>query len=62
MSDFSVPEEDLHLVDEFLSKFTIVSEQSMNEHIDILLMLRALPYKIAAHNFEEIELFDFSIF
>jgi|LauGreDrversion4_2_1035121.scaffolds.fasta_scaffold330023_3 hypothetical protein len=62
MSDFSVPEEDLHLVDEFLSKFTIVSEQSMNEHIDILLMLRALPNKIAAHNFEEIELFDFSIF
>jgi hypothetical protein len=53
MSDYKVSEIELGLVDEFLSKFTIVTEESMNEHIDILLMLKAMPNKISLlHNFK----------
>jgi len=53
MSDYKVPEIELGLVDEFLSKFTIVTEESMNEHIDILLMLKAMPNKISLlYNFK----------
>lgn len=46
MSDFKIPESDLLLVDSFLTKFTIVSESSLNEHMDIMLMLKALPNKV----------------
>jgi hypothetical protein len=52
MSDYKVSEIELSLVDEFLSKFTIVTEESMNEHIDILLMLKAMPNRISLHNFK----------
>lgn len=46
MSDFEISEKDVQIVDDFLTKFTIVSESSMNEHLDIMLMLKALPNKI----------------
>jgi hypothetical protein len=46
MKDFVISETDIQLVDEFLTKFTIVSESSMNEHLDIMLMLKALPNKV----------------
>lgn len=62
MSDFKIPENEIKLVDSFLSKFTIVSENSYNEHLDIFLMLRALPNKILNYNIELTELFHFRIF
>ena len=43
MTGFNIPEQEILLVDSFLSKFTIVSESSLNEHLDIMLMLKALP-------------------
>ena len=46
MSDFQVLDSELKCIDEFLTKFTIVSESSMNDHLDIMLMLKALPNKI----------------
>ena len=46
MSDFRISDQLVRLVDTFLTKFTIVSESSMNEHMDIMLMLKALPNKI----------------
>ena len=49
-------------VDAFLSKFTIVSESSMNEHIDIMLMLKALPNKVTAYSIEQTEMFNFRVF
>lgn len=52
MDDFEIPEKDLKLINLFLNKFTIVSENSVNEHLDILLMLRALPNKIREDNVE----------
>jgi hypothetical protein len=55
MTDFEIPEEHIKIVDEFLTKFTIVSESSMNDHLDILLMLKALPNKIIDYTFDQTE-------
>jgi hypothetical protein len=52
----------VHLIDQFLTKFTIVSESSMNEHMDIILMLKALPNKVTQHTIEQIEMFNFRVF
>jgi uncharacterized protein YueI len=52
MKDFKIPDEEIKLADKFLTNFTIVSENSLNEHLDILLMLKALPNKIMSYNLE----------
>ena len=62
MSDFEVPEEEVALVDEFLTQFTIVSESSMNEHLDIMLMLKALPNKLLLEDVQQVKMFQFRIF
>ena len=62
MENYEVPEHEIAQVDNFLTKFTIVSESSLNEHLDIMLMLKALPNKLTADTIEEIELFNFRIF
>jgi hypothetical protein len=62
MSDFKIPDLSVLVVDSFLSKFTIVSESSMNEHIDIMLMLKALPNRVTRHTLDQIQMFNFRIF
>lgn len=62
MSDFEISDEECKLVDEFLTKFTIVSESSMNEHLDIMLMLKALPNKVMDYTLTVTEQFNFRIF
>lgn len=62
MENYEVPENEINLVDSFLTKFTIVSESSLNEHLDIMLMLKALPNKVTESNLDHIELFKFRIF
>lgn len=62
MSDYEIPESYVVIVDDFLTKFTIVSESSMNEHLDIMLMLKALPNKIMSKSLEQTEMFNFRIF
>ena len=52
MDDYTIRDDEIKLVDYFLTKFTIVSESSMNEHLDIMLMLKALPNKIDEHILE----------
>jgi len=49
-------------MEQFLSKFTIISEQSENDHIDIILILKAIPYKIDPINIKRIDLFQFRVF
>lgn len=49
-------------MDSFLTKFTIVSESSMNEHLDIMLMLKALPNKITDIILNQTEQFNFRTF
>ena len=60
--EYEIPESEVKLVDEFLTKFTIVSESSMNEHLDIMLMLKALPNKIMDYTLDETEQFSFRVF
>lgn len=62
ITDYEIPENEVELVDTFLTKFTIVSESSMNEHLDIMLMLKALPNKIMDHTLLSTEMFNFRIF
>ena len=52
----------MRLVDSFLTRFTIVSESSLNEHLDIMLMLKALPNTITNFSLEQIEMFNFRVF
>lgn len=49
-------------MDAFLTKFTIVSESSLNEHLDIMLMLKALPNRVSLLSLEQIEMFNFRVF
>lgn len=62
MQSFEIPEYEIKIVDEFLTKFTIVSESSMNDHLDIMLMLKALPNKIMDFTLDSTEQFQFRIF
>ena len=62
MSDFKISDQLVRLVDSFLTKFTIVSESSINEHMDIMLMLKALPNRITKITIEQIEMFNFRVF
>ena len=62
MSDFKIPEEEVSLVDAFLTKFTIVSESSLNEHLDIMLMIKALPNRVTQVTLEQTEMFCFRVF
>ena len=62
MSNFEIPEHEIKIVDEFLTKFTIVSESSMNDHLDIMLMLKALPNKIMEYSLDSTDQFNFRTF
>jgi hypothetical protein len=50
------------MVDDFFSRFTIVSESSMNDHIDILLLLKSLPSPIKNYSLYRMELINFQVF
>lgn len=62
MSDFEIADRETKLVDDFLTKFTIVSESSMNEHLDIMLMIKAIPNRIMENTLDQVEMFSFRIF
>jgi hypothetical protein len=61
MSDFEISEEETNIVELFLSKFTLVTENSLNDHLDIMLMIKALPNRITHHTLKTIEQFNFKI-
>ena len=50
------------LVESFLNKFVIVSESSTLDHINIVILLKAIPNQIVDYNLEQMELFNFKIF
>ena len=58
-----IPEEELHLIEDFLDKFVFVtSDASMSkEQIDLSLVLKALPSKIEESNIYRIDLINFSL-
>ena len=62
MSDYEIPDTETEIISNFLNEFTIVSESSVNEHLDILLMLKALPNNIIKFNLSNAEMYRFKIF
>ena len=62
MSDFEVPHNEVAIVEEFLNKFVIISEGSVNDYIDMTLFIKALPNKIMQHSLTLHNMFNFRIF
>jgi hypothetical protein len=38
-----ISKEELNFVDEFITRFTMVTESSLNEHLDIIMLLKCIP-------------------
>ena len=55
-------EEDLKIANEFLEKFLIQSESSVDGQIDLQLVIKALPDSIKSNSIFLIQLFNFKIF
>lgn len=55
-------EENLKIANDFLEKFIIQSESSVNGSIDLQLVLKALPDKIKPYLINRVQLFSFRIF
>ena len=55
-------DEELTIANEFLDKFLIQSEATIDGHIDLNLVLKAIPNKIKPYMLDRIELFNFIIF
>jgi hypothetical protein len=62
MTGFIIPKEEVLIVEQFLDKFVISTENAMRDQIDLRLMIEALPNKVMDYSFESIELFNFMIF
>ena len=61
MSDFEIPKWHIDIIDAFLTKFTIVTENSQNEHVDVQIMLKAMPNKVLEGTLGQVDLFNFKI-
>lgn len=58
----NVPEEEMHLVEDFLQKFLLISStSSYGEQIDLNLALKALPLKVDNTNIYRIDLINFNL-
>lgn len=57
-----VPDEEHHLIEDFLDKFVFVSDASISkDQIDLNLALKALPAKVNEDNIYRIDLINFSL-
>jgi len=57
-----IPDEEIHLIEDFLDKFIFVGDaSSTKEQIDLKLALKALPQKIEEHNIYRIDLLHFNM-
>ena len=61
MTNFEIDDRHVKIVDEFLTRFTLTTENSQNEHVDLMIMLKALPNKIVESSLYSSELFNFRI-
>ncbi|CDW78613.1 UNKNOWN [Stylonychia lemnae] len=61
-SEMDQNKQEEEIVEEYLKKFVIVSESSTLDHINIVIMLKAIPNQIVDYNLEQNELFNFKIF
>ena len=57
-----IPEEEVHLLEDFLDKFVFSGDSSSSkEQIDISLVLKALPNRITPKNIYRVDLLNFSM-
>jgi hypothetical protein len=62
MLGFQIAEEEYDFAEKFLEKFTVISESSAQGHIDIMLMLKALPNKVTQYQLSYALMFSFRTF
>lgn len=48
-------------MNDFLKRFTFVSDLSSKETIDLKLILKSLPYKVDGHNVYRISMINFNV-
>ena len=56
-----VPEEEVEIIDAFLSRFLLSSDSNQKGELNLKLALKALPKRINEHNIEKINLINFSV-
>lgn len=56
-----VPEEEIEIIDAFLSRFLLSSDSNQKGELNLKLALKALPKRISEHNVEKINLINFSV-
>ena len=57
-----IPEDELHLIEDFLDKFVFIADSSSTkEEIDLNLALKAMPSKIDETNIYRIDLINFTL-
>lgn len=59
--NIDIPRDEIEIVKHLLSRFSMTSEQSSAEQIDLRLTLMALPHQINETNFSRVELFNFKL-
>ena len=58
----NVTDEELTIANEFLEKFVLESESSIDGHIDLILVIKSLPDYINKNTYSRAELFKFRVF
>lgn len=61
MIEDEIPKIELAITEEFLKRFTLGSDASQNEVINLQLALRALPKRVNEHNEAKINLLNFAV-
>jgi hypothetical protein len=49
------------MVEHFLNRFVLSNESSANDHIDLMIMIKAIPNKILEDTVTVVELFNFRV-
>ena len=60
--NINVTDEELEIANEFLDKFILESESSIEGHIDMILVLKSIPDQITKNTLSRAELFKFKVF
>ncbi len=59
--NIEIPRDEVEIVKNLLIRFSMTSEQSSAQQIDLRLTLMALPHQINETNFSRVELFNFKL-
>lgn len=59
--NIDIPRDEVEIVKNLLFRFSMTSEQSSAQQVDLRLTLMALPFQINENNFSRVELFNFKL-